>query len=86
MLLVCALAAYLVANATWEWSQSILSATAILIVLALLTEAGSFKLGVGTSRTSVAFIPYLAAILLVGPGWAMLVAGLTLLLHYVLDR
>jgi hypothetical protein len=86
VLLVCAAAAYLVANATWERSESILSATATLVLLALLTEAGSFKLGVGTSRTSVAFIPYLAAILLVGPAWAMLVAGFTLLISETLFR
>ena len=84
--LVCVLAAYLLLGAGWTFSESVLSATATLILLSILSEAGSFKLGVGTSRTSVAFIPYLSAILLVGPAWAMLVAGFTLLISETLIR
>ena len=84
--LVCVLAAYLLLGTTWAFSESVLLAAAALLLLALLAEAGSFALGVGTSRTSVAFIPYLAAILLVGPAWAMLVAGLTLLISDLIRR
>jgi putative nucleotidyltransferase with HDIG domain len=48
---------------------------AALVGLALLSEFFSLQIRVGTSTSAVSFIPYLAAILTVGPAWAMLIAG-----------
>ena len=47
------------------------------IVVALAAQVGSTPLQVGKATGSVAFVPFLAAILIAGPGWAMLIAGLT---------
>jgi putative nucleotidyltransferase with HDIG domain len=48
-----------------------------LIGLAMVSEAFSLQLRIGTATSSVVFIPELAAVVLLGPGWAMAVAGLT---------
>ena len=48
---------------------------AALFALSILAEVFSFRLQVGSVTSSVAFVPYLATILLVGPSWAMVVAG-----------
>ena len=53
------------------------TAVASLTFIALLSEAGSYRLRVGTVTSSIVFIPYLSAVLLVGPAWAMAIAGAT---------
>ncbi|MCZ6916571.1 MAG: HD domain-containing protein, partial [Gemmatimonadetes bacterium] len=45
--------------------------------MTLLSEAGSYRLRVGTVTSSIVFIPYLAAAMLVGPAWAIAIAGVT---------
>jgi putative nucleotidyltransferase with HDIG domain len=81
---ISAAAALLLGTADWTMPDGFLvvvSASATLVMLALLSEAGSFRLKrLSTSTTSIAFIPYLASILLVGQGWSMVVAGLPMLL------
>ena len=53
------------------------NALGALIGLGLLAEAAALNERVGTVTTAVSFVPYLACILLLGPGWAMVVAGCT---------
>lgn len=53
------------------------NALGALIALALTAEAVSLSIFVGSLTSSVVFVPYLAAILLLGPSWAMAVAGFT---------
>jgi putative nucleotidyltransferase with HDIG domain len=50
---------------------------AALVVMGLLAEFFSLQLRAGGSTSALSFVPYLAAIQLVGPSWAMLLAGLT---------
>jgi len=49
---------------------------AAFLVLALVSESAFLKLPIATSTSSVSFIPYLAAIALVGPSWAMALTGI----------
>jgi len=51
---------------------------AAFAVLAALSEAAFLRLPIGTSTSSVSFIPYLAAIVLLGPTWAMVVSGVAI--------
>jgi putative nucleotidyltransferase with HDIG domain len=51
------------------------NAMAAFLVLALVSELAFLKLPIATSTSSVSFIPYLAAIALVGPSWAMALTG-----------
>ncbi len=60
------------AQITFFWNT-----VAALVGLALLAEFFSLQIRIGTSTSAVSFIPYLAAILTVGPAWAMLIAGST---------
>jgi putative nucleotidyltransferase with HDIG domain len=53
------------------------NAFAALLGLALFAEVFSTRLSVSTSTTAVSFVPYIATIVLLGPPWAMAVAGLT---------
>jgi putative nucleotidyltransferase with HDIG domain len=48
-----------------------------LLALALVAEAMSLQIGVGTVRQTVSFVPFLAAIILFGAAWAMVVGGVT---------
>ncbi len=57
-----------------------------LVGLGFLAEFFSLQLRVGTATSAVSFVPYLAAILLLGPYWAMLVAGFTELVAETLVR
>lgn len=61
-------------------------ALGVLLFLSFLSVASSIDLGHGTAATSVAFLPFLAAIFLLGPSWAMLLAGATMLVHEALVR
>ena len=49
----------------------------ILLAIGLLTEVFALQVRVGTVTSAVSFIPYLAAVILLGPSWAMLIAGST---------
>jgi putative nucleotidyltransferase with HDIG domain len=49
----------------------------ILLGIGLLTEVFALQVRVGTLTSSVSFIPYLSAVILLGPAWAMLIAGAT---------
>lgn len=62
------------------------SAFGALVGLGVLAELFFLRLRVGTTTTAVSFVPYLAAILLGGPGFAMLVAGTTDLVAETLIR
>ncbi len=72
-------AAVLIGRASWvvpgEPSQ-FWNAMAAFLVLAVVSELAFLKLPMGTATSSVSFIPYLAAIALVGPAWAMALTGL----------
>lgn len=60
-------------------STAFLNAAAAFVVLAFLSEFAFLRLPLTNSTSSVAFIPYLASIVLLGPSWAMLLAGGTFL-------
>lgn len=84
---VCVSALYCLAQASWtvpDADQA--SAIAAFLLLGLLSEAGSFRLQLSTATSSIAFIPFLAAILLFPAGWAMVIAGLTWLIADLLIR
>ena len=83
---MCGIAAFLLLQAEWLVSGELLSAAATVLLIAVVSEAGSVRLSVGTSTSSIAFIPFLAAIVLVGPALAMAVGGLTLFISSSLFR
>ncbi len=83
---MCGIAAFLLLQAEWLVSGELLAAAATVLLIAVVSEAGSVRLGVSTARSSIAFIPYLAAIVLVGPALAMAVGGLTLFIASFLFR
>lgn len=58
-------------------SAEFLNALGALFALALVAEAASLSLFVGSVTSSVVFVPVLAAVLLLGPSWAMVIAGVT---------
>lgn len=74
-----ALALTLLVRADWvvHPTSAPWSVVGTLLLIALLSEAGSYRLRVGTVTSSISFIPYLAAVILVGPAWAMAIAGTT---------
>jgi putative nucleotidyltransferase with HDIG domain len=59
---------------------------AALVGLAFLSEAVALRERVGTVTSSVAFVAYLAAVLMLGPAWAMLIGGTTELLAETIVR
>jgi len=73
-------------QADWSLSSEIIAAVATLLLIAIISEAGSHRVGVGTVTSSVAFIPFLASIVLLGPEWAMAIGGMTLLISSSLFR
>lgn len=50
---------------------------AALLVLAFVAESAFLKLPLGSATSSVAFIPYLASLILIGPAWTMGLAAVT---------
>lgn len=48
---------------------------AALVGLGVLAEVLSLEMRMGTVRSSAVFVPHLASILLLPPGWAMVIAG-----------
>ncbi len=83
---MCGIAAFLLLQAEWLVSGELLSAAATVLLIAVVSVAGSVRLGVSTATSSIAFIPYLAAVVLVGPALAMAVGGLTLFIFSFLFR
>jgi len=72
----------LLASASWAVpaeTSPFLDALAAFAVLGFLSEVAFLRLSLANSTSSVAFIPYLALIVLLGPSWAMLIAGGTFL-------
>jgi putative nucleotidyltransferase with HDIG domain len=79
--LVC-VAVALLAGASWKLPTDpapFLDALAAFAILGFLSEVAFLRLPVANSTSSVAFIPYLASIVLLGPSWAMVLAGGTFL-------
>ncbi len=58
----------------------------VLLGTGLLAEAVALQLRHGTTRSAVSFVPFLAALVLVGPTWAMVIAGSTELVAETLLR
>ena len=59
----------------------------VLLGTGLLAEAVALQLRHGTTRSAVSFVPFLAALVLVGPSWAMVVAiALVAALSYKSNR
>jgi putative nucleotidyltransferase with HDIG domain len=52
------------------------NAFAALVGLGVLAEVLSLEMRMGTVRSSAVFVPHLASILLLPPGWAMVIAGI----------
>jgi putative nucleotidyltransferase with HDIG domain len=59
--------------------RPILDALAAFAALGFLSEVAFLRLPLTNSTSSVAFIPYLASVVLLGPSWAMAIAGGTFL-------
>ena len=83
---VCGVAIAMLVQADWSLSSEIIATVATLLLIAIISEAGSHRVGVGTVTSSVAFIPFLASIVLLGPEWAMAIGGMTLLISSSLFR
>ena len=86
MFAVCGVAVAMLAQGDWTVSRDIIGTGATLLLIAVVSEAGSHRVGVGTVTSSVAFIPFLAGIVLLGPEWAMAIGGVTLLISNSLFR
>jgi putative nucleotidyltransferase with HDIG domain len=84
----------LAAAALWsgDWTgvgndpTALRNCVAAALSLGVLAELFALRVRVGTTTSSVAFVPFLATILLVGPSWAMIVAGATYLVAETLIR
>ncbi len=86
---VCLLAIAMLVTADWAvpaTDRSFWNAFAALVALAVFAEFFSTRLSVSTSTTSVSFVPYIASVVLLGPAWAMVVAGLTELMAETVIR
>jgi putative nucleotidyltransferase with HDIG domain len=74
------LAIALLIHSDWSLPQdpaAFLNSVAAFAVLGFLSEVAFLRLPFANSTSSVAFIPYLASIVLLGPSWAMAIAGST---------
>jgi hypothetical protein len=70
----------------WDWSSRFSNGLIAILAVAVAAEMSSVSVQLGTATMSVAFIPFLAAIFLFGPFWAMVVAGTTFLVIDMLVR
>lgn len=66
--------------------RAVLNAFAALFALAIAAKAFSLQLRVGAATTSVSFAPYLAAVIMLPPLWAMALAGIAELAAETLIR
>lgn len=77
--LFVALAVLLLVSASWTLPpvarEDFQNALVAFAVLAVASEAAFLRLSIGTSTSSVSYIPYLAGLVLLGPAWSMLLAG-----------
>lgn len=76
------LAAALLWRSDWSLPPEpglLLNSVAAFAILGFLSEVAFLRLPFANSTSSVAFIPYLASIILLGPSWAMAIAGGTFL-------
>jgi len=64
-------------GANWEWSPRFLNAILCIFAVALAAELSSVSMHVGTATMSVSFIPFISAILLFEPIWAVSIGALT---------
>jgi hypothetical protein len=80
VIVICVLAAVLLAQTPFRVpaaGESFWNTLGALAALGVLAEFFSLRLRVGTATSALSFVPYLAAIQLIGPSWAMLLAGAT---------
>jgi len=70
----------------WEWSPRFLNALLCIFAVALAAELSSVSMHVGTATMSVSFIPFISAILLFEPIWAISIGGATQLVVEVVFR
>ena len=70
----------------WDGSPRAVNAFVVLLAVGLAAELGSVSLNVGSSTFSIAFIPFLAAVFLLGPFPAVVLGGLTVLVVEALFR
>ncbi|MEX0691533.1 MAG: HD-GYP domain-containing protein [Gemmatimonadales bacterium] len=72
----------LLTSAPWDIPTTeqtrFLNALVAFAVLGVASEAAFLRLSLGTSTSSVSYIPCLAAVVLMGPGWAMALAGFSM--------
>jgi putative nucleotidyltransferase with HDIG domain len=76
------LAAALLWRSDWSLPPEpgiLLDSVAAFAILGFLSEVAFLRLSLANSTSSVAFIPYLASVVLLGPSWAMAIAGSTFL-------
>lgn len=86
---VVALALVLLSQTSWQTlgsAEGFRDCFVAFLVLGVLAEASFLKLSIGTATSSVAFVPYLGAILLLGPGWAIAIGGATVLIAETVIR
>jgi putative nucleotidyltransferase with HDIG domain len=77
---VCLAAGAMLASAEFDVSTAGIpfwNTFVALLALGLLAEFFSLRLRVGTATSAVSFVAYLSAVLLLGPPWAMVIAGTT---------
>jgi len=61
----------------WDWSSRFSNGLIAMLAVAVAAEMSFISVQIGTATMSVAFIPFLAAIFLFGPFWAMALGGAT---------
>lgn len=90
VLAVCGVAGTIVVTVDWWSRPAVLGSPwntyVALVVLAISAKAFSLQLRVGAATSSVAFAPYLAAILMLGTSWAIAVAAVAQLVAESLIR
>ena len=69
----------------WDWSSRFSNGLIAILAVAFAAEMSSVSMQLGTASMSVAFIPFLAAIFLFGPFWAMTLGGAYILRRRPLD-
>jgi putative nucleotidyltransferase with HDIG domain len=86
---VAALAVAALLRVSWEIPETDLAfrnALTAFLILGVLAEAGFLRLGVSSATSSVAFVPFLAAVMLFAPAWTMVIGGGTMLIAETVIR
>ena len=68
------------ASTAWTPSNAFLNGLLSILAVALAAELSSVSLHVGTATMSISFIPFVSAVLLFDPIWAMAIGGSTFFL------